>query len=679
MLKVVKRDGSVVAFDIKKIQAAMLKAFQSLNKDTNADIIELLSLRVTSLFDSKIQNQKIQVEDIQDCVEQTLSVSGYAEVAKAYILYRKQRETVREIQSQTVAYQQAMEKYINGETEYGKDNLLSLYSVGGLMLSNSGAITKNYWLNCVYDQQISQAHQSGDIYIHDLDMLSGDSAAWSLKNLLLRGLQSENQRMYCRPAKHLMSACNQLVNFLGIMQNEWAGAQGIPSFDTYLAPFIKKDKMSLQEVERCMETFVYGVNMPSRWGSQLPFSTIQLDWDVPEDLKDEPAIVGGKKQDFTYGQCQEEMKMIQKAFLHTMCHGNDTGRTFSFPIPTITLKDSFDWNDEERNALLFEFTSKYGAPYFANQVACQFASPREKLSDFDRLYTKPCGYFGYGENCGSIGMVTINLPRLAYLAKDEDHFFQLLEQRMDLVASALDVKKQVLNRFLSANLYPYTKQWIQDFNSYFGTFGIIGMNETCINAPWLQQNLGAKEGQEFAQKVLETMRKRLLLYQKNYHMFFNLEATPAESAGIWFVEKDKQAFSDTIAFSKNYYTNSSNLPVDYTDDVFEALSIVQNLCPIYNGGSVFHVFLDKRINRWQDCRNLVSQIAHSFSVPYFTISPIYSICMKDGYLSGMKESCPFCESKVETWSRIAGYYQPIEDWNSAKKQEFMDRLNFTLE
>lgn len=679
MLKVIKRDGTIVDFNLRKISEAIIKAFRSLNKEYSQDIIELLSLRVSSQFSSKINDHKIQVEDIQDCVEMVLSVSGYTDVAKSYILYRKQRETVRDLQTQTQAYRKIIEQYLNGEASQSQDKYQSIYSVGGLMLSNSATLTKNYWLNYVYDSQISQAHESGDIYIHDLDMLTADSAGWSLQQLLKNGLNSIDQNISCRPAKHLISACNQLVNFLGIMQNEWAGAQSIPSFDTYLAPFVKIDKLSQEDVNRCMESFIYGVNMPSRWGSQLPFSTVSLDWDVPEDLKNEKAIACGEEQAFTYGDCRKEMKMIQKGFLLTMLHGNDTGRTFLFPIPTITLNQNFDWADDELNYLLFELTSKYGSPYFARANSIQEQGARMPLSDYTKLYHKPCGYFSYGENCGSIGMITINLPRLAYCSKDEEQFFEKLTFTMDLVARALEVKREVLNRFLQSNLYPYTKQYIHSFDQCFGTFGVIGMNEACLYAPWLKEDLRSINSQNFTLKVLNFMSDRLLMYQENTHSFFNLEATPAESVSSSFVSKDKQRYPELKKNSCNFYTNSSNLPSDYTEDVFEALKIEEPFLNIYTGGSAFHVYLNKRIENWKDCRNLVKQISKSFSIPYFTISPTYTVCKKEGYLKGYQENCPSCGKKVEIWTRIAGYYQPIKEWDRYKKEEFLKRRYYEVE
>lgn len=680
MLKVIKRDGTIVDFDIKKISAAITKAFDSLRKVYDSSIIELLSLRVTSEFDSKIKEDQISVEDIQDCVENVLSITGYADVAKAYILYRKQRENIRDIQNQSLVYKNIIDGYLSGEEQDQSDKMMSVYSVGGLILSNSAAITKNYWLNTVYDSQISRAHSQGDIYIHDLDMMTADSAGWSLEPLLRYGLRGMNKKISCRPPKHLFSACNQLVNFLGVLQNEWAGAQSIPSFDTYLAPFVKVDQMAFLEIKKCMETFVYGVNIPSRWGTQPPFSTITFDGTVPSDLKDKKAIVGGKEQAFTYGDCKEEMKQIQEAFLQTMLDADSFGRSFPFPIPTITLTETYQWDDEKIRPLLFELTSKYGTPYFLNCIGTDRdpiqARRRWTVEDVD--IQKSSGYFGYGADSGSIGMVTINMPRLAHRCETAEAFYTQLDSLLEISARALQVKRGVLNQLLEGGLYPYTKHFVRSFDQYFGTIGIIGMNEACVYSNWLQHDLTYADSQQFAQDVLHHIKAALCKYQKQYRALFNLEATPGESVSYRLVQLDKNSDPD-MNLKHMYYTNSTALPGNYTNDVFEALDIEQKFLPLYTAGSAFHVFLKERIKDWRQCECLVKRIASHYNVPYFTISPSYSVCKEHGYMGGSTEICPICRENIEIWARVAGYYQPIEEWNEGKKQEFLERQNYIVE
>ncbi len=672
-----KRDGTVVEFDIHKIQKAIEKAFLSCQKQYNEDIMSLLALRVSADIQEKFEDSMIQVEDIQDSVEKILSIAGYADVAKAYILYRKKRENVREIESSTMDYQKIVDRYLNGQQAM-LDGNHGLFSVGGLILSNSASITQNYWMTTVYDDEISQAHQNGDIYIHDLDMLTADSAGWSLAQLIKDGLSGGGKKISSRPPKHLFTACNQLVNFLGIMQNEWAGAQSISSFDTYLAPFVKHDNMTQKEVQKCMETFVYGVNMPSRWGSQSPFSTISLDWNVPADLKDKPAIVGGLQQEFTYGQCQEEMQMIQQAFFQTLLDADSSGRSFPFPIPTVTIDDSFDWEDKERNRLLFELTSQYGSLYFSNQIKSTKRNPRQKPEDLDTLYVKPCGYFGYGENMGSIGMITLNLPRLTYVSKNKEDFFQRLDLKMDLMVRALNTKRQVLSKFLDSGLYPYTRHYMKNFDSCFSTFGLIGMNEACLNASWLKQEINQAQALDFSKEVLEYMKERIRGYQKQYGCYFNIEAAPGESVSHRLVQLDHKHYPEMNDEQKTYYTNSTTLPAQFTEDVFEALSIQEKLQSLYTGGAVFHVFLSEGIVQWRDCLNLAKLISQNYSVPNFTISPSYSICPEHGYINGAEEHCPVCQSETEIWSRVAGYYQPIDQWSQAKIQEFKERKNYVV-
>jgi len=681
MFQVEKRDGKLVSFDINKIKTAIKKAFSSLKLDTDDSIIDLLALRVTSDFQDKIKNHAIQVEEIQDSVEKILSETGYYQVAKAYILYRKQRENVRDISNTVKDYKNIVDSYLSQSTAKKKEGSLELYSVGGLILSNSGAITQNYWLNEVYDEQISQAHLNGDIYIHDLDMLTADRAGWSLHQFLLEGLGGVKENVTSRPAKHLFALANQLVNFLGIMQNEWAGAQSLTGFDTYLAPFIKVDGLSENEVHKCIETFIYGVNIPSRWGTQSPFSNIGFDWIVPEELKDTPCIVGGQPQDFTYKDCQKEMCMIQRVFLDILIHGDQTGRGFKFPIPTISITKDFDFENGENNDLLFELAAKYGTPYFANCIATN-RRPIDLRESFDNefkediLINKSGGLFAYGENTGNIGTVTINMPRIAYLSENKEDFFQKLDYLMDLSARSLHVKRQVLDKFLNGGLYPYTKRYIQTFDHHFSTIGLIGMNEAGINAKWLQASLLKKETQDFCEEVLLHMKKRLLEYQHEYHELFNLEATPAEHVTYRFQKKDHMLYPDIQA--DQYYTNSAILPVDAKIDVFEALEIEERFQSLYTGGTVFDVYLNKRIFDSKAIKNLIKLICTKYKVPYFTLSPAYSICKEHGYINGKQSTCPVCGKKSEVWARVSGYYRPVDRWNDAKKQEFEKRNDYNI-
>lgn len=688
MYSVVKRDGKTVDFDINKISAAIKKAFDACKRDYHPSVIDMLSLNVTSDFEKKISDGKVFVEDIQDSVEDILSKAGYADVAKAYILYRKQRESIRNMHTTMLNYKEIVDSYVNSTDWRVKENSTVTYSVGGLILSNSGAITANYWLSEIYDSEIANAHRDGDLHIHDLSMLTGYCAGWSLKQLLLEGLGGVTGKITSKPAKHLNTLCNQMVNFLGIMQNEWAGAQAFSSFDTYLAPFVKIDNLSYDEVKHAIESFVYGVNTPSRWGTQSPFSNITLDWTVPADLKDQRCIVGGKLTDFTYGECKREMDMINKAFIEVMLEGDANGRGFQYPIPTYSITKDFDWNDNENNRLLFDLTSKYGTPYFSNYVNSDM-EPSDIRSmccrlrlDLRELRKKSGGYFGSGESTGSIGVVTVNLPRLAYLAKNEEDFYKRLDHMMDIAARSLNVKREVISKLLLEGLYPYTKRYLGSFENHFSTIGLVGMNEAALNASWIKENLGNDKAQAFARDVLNHMRERLLIYQEKYHALYNLEATPAESTAYRLAKHDVEKYPDIITASDDvkspYYTNSSHLPVGYTDDIFEALDIQDELQTLYTSGTVFHAFLGEKLPDYKAAMNLVRKIAENYRLPYYTISPTYSICHTHGYIKGEVYECPICHEKTEVWSRITGYYRPVQNWNTGKMKEFSDRREYDM-
>ena len=682
MYQVVKRDGQIAEFDIRKIAVAITKAFDAVQKQYHPSVIDMLALKVTADFEPKIKDGKIAVEDIQDSVEAVLSEAGYADVAKCYILYRKQREKIRNMNSTLLDYKKLVDSYVRATDWRVKENSTVTYSVGGLILSNSGAITANYWLSEIYDEEVANAHRNAEIHLHDLSMLTGYCAGWSLKQLIKEGLGGIPGKITSAPAKHLATLCNQMVNFLGIMQNEWAGAQAFSSFDTYLAPFVKADNLDYEQVKKCIESFIYGVNTPSRWGTQAPFSNITLDWTVPNDLAELPAIVGGKEQNFKYKDCKKEMDMVNKAFIEVMIEGDANGRGFQYPIPTYSITKNFDWSDTENNRLLFEMTSKYGTPYFSNYINSDM-EPSDIRSmccrlrlDLRELRKKSGGFFGSGESTGSIGVVTINMPRIAYLAKDEADFMKRLDRLMDISARSLKTKRTVITKLLDEGLYPYTKRYLGTFANHFSTIGLVGMNEAALNAGWIGKDMTHAEAQQFTQRVLNHMRERLSDYQEQYGDLYNLEATPAESTAYRFAKHDKEQFPQIITANENgtpYYTNSSHLPVGYTADVFDALDIQDDLQTLYTSGTVFHAFLGEKLPDWKAAAALVRKIAENYKLPYYTLSPTYSVCKDHGYLAGEQFTCPKCGGRTEVYSRITGYYRPVQNWNDGKAQEFKDR------
>ena len=685
MYQVTKRDGKTVDFNITRIANAITKAFEATGIPYNPDIINMLSLQVTADYAGKIMDNAVSVESIQDSVEAVLQRAGYADVAKAYILYRKNREKLRSMSSTILDYKGLVDGYLKVSDWRVKENSTVTYSVGGLILSNSGAITANYWLSEIYDQEIGDAHRNADLHIHDLSMLTGYCAGWSLKQLIQEGLGGVVGKITSAPAKHLATLCNQMVNFLGIMQNEWAGAQAFSSFDTYLAPFVKTDKLTYNEVKHCIESFIYGVNTPSRWGTQAPFSNITLDWTVPADLANQPCIVGGKPQDFTYGDCKAEMDMINRAFIEVMIEGDANGRGFQYPIPTYSITRDFDWSDTQNNRLLFEMTAKYGTPYFSNYINSDM-EPSDVRSmccrlrlDLRELRKKSGGFFGSGESTGSVGVVTINLPRIAYLSSTPEEFYKRLDRMMDIAARSLKIKRTTITKLLEEGLYPYTKRYLGGFDNHFSTIGLVGMNEACLNAQWLRKDLTHKDAQDFAVDVLNHMRNRLSDYQEQYGDLYNLEATPAESTSYRLAKHDKKRYPDIITAHEGatpYYTNSSHLPVGYTEDVFEALDIQDRLQPLYTSGTVFHTFLGEKLPDWKAAAALVRKIAENYELPYYTISPTYSVCVDHGYLPGEQYTCPHCGKKTEVYSRITGYYRPVQNWNDGKSQEFQDRKTY---
>ncbi len=687
MYQVVKRNGKTAEFDIKKIAEALKKAFEACERPTHPSVIDFLALKVTSDFETKIVDGKIAVEDIQDSAESVLAQAGYADVAKAYILYRRQREKLRNMKSTMLDYKALVDKYVKNVDWRVKENSTVTYSVGGLILSNSGAITANYWLSEIYDDEIANAHRNADIHIHDLSMLTGYCAGWSLKQLIQEGLGGVPGKITSSPASHLATLCNQMVNFLGIMQNEWAGAQAFSSFDTYLAPFVKVDNLTYDQVKKCIESFIYGVNTPSRWGTQAPFSNITLDWTVPNDLAELNCIIGGKEMDFKYKDCKAEMDMINKAFIEIMIEGDANGRGFQYPIPTYSITADFDWSETENNKLLFEMTSKYGTPYFSNYINSDM-EPSDVRSmccrlrlDLRELRKKSGGFFGSGESTGSVGVVTLNMPRIAFLANDEEDFMRRLDHLMDISARSLHIKRTIITKLLDEGLYPYTKRYLGTFNNHFSTIGLVGMNEAGLNAKWLRKDMTSTETQEFTKRVLNHMRDRLSDYQEKYGDLYNLEATPAESTAYRLAKHDVSRYPSIVTANMNgtpYYTNSSNLPVGYTDDIFEALSIQDDIQTLYTSGTVFHAFLGEKLPSWKSAANLVRKIAENHKLPYYSISPTYSVCKNHGYIAGEHFTCPECGENSEVYSRITGYYRPVQNWNDGKSQEYKDRLNYDV-
>ena len=685
MYTVLKRDGKIVEFDISKISTAISLAFEAQERNYTPNIIDFLALKVTADFEPKIRDGHVTVEDIQDSVESVLIQAGYDDVAKAYILYRRQHARLREMRSTVLDYKATVDNYVKVNDWRVKENSTVTYSVGGLILSNSGAITANYWLSEIYDDEIANAHRNADIHLHDLSMLTGYCAGWSLKQLIKEGLGGVTGKITSAPAKHLSSLCNQMVNFLGIMQNEWAGAQAFSSFDTYLAPFVKVDNLSYEQTKKCVESFIYGVNIPSRWGTQAPFSNITLDWTVPDDLKNLPAIVGGKEMDFTYGDCKKEMDMVNKAFIETMLEGDVNGRGFQYPIPTYSITGDFDWSETENNKLLFEMTAKYGTPYFSNYINSDM-EPSDVRSmccrlrlDLRELRKKSGGFFGSGESTGSIGVVTINMPRIAYLAESEEDFYKRLDHMLDISARSLKIKRDIITKLMGEGLYPYTKRYLGSFSNHFSTIGLVGMNEAGLNAKWLRKDMTHPETREFTKQVLLHMRERLSDYQEKYGDLYNLEATPAESTSYRLAKHDRKFYPDIITASdKNggtpYYTNSSHLPVGFTDDIFEALDMQDELHTLYTSGTVFHAYLGEKLPSWKSAARLVRTIAENYKLPYYSISPTYSVCKSHGYIAGEHFTCPECGEKTEVYSRITGYYRPVQNWNDGKAQEYKDRV-----
>ncbi len=653
---VVKRSGEIAEYDRNKIESAIGKAIEAVEKRKDPD-------RAASLTDMVEEKLRIQlagnrahsipaIEEIQDIVESVLIENKEVEVAKAYILYRARHEAMRDAKSLMIDINKTMDGYLAQSDWRVNENANVNFSLGGLILHNSGTITANYWLNNIYSKEIAEAHKTAAFHIHDLSMFSGYCAGWSLRQLIAEGLGGVPDKITSTPATHLSTLVNQIVNFLGIMQNEWAGAQAFSSFDTYLAPFIRADHLTEKQVRQCIQSYIYGVNTPSRWGSQAPFTNITLDWVCPDDLKNKKAIVGGKEQDFTYGDCQKEMDIINKVFIELMIEGDANGRGFAYPIPTYNITRDFDWNSENAK-LLFTMTAQYGTPNFQNFVNSDL-NPSDVRSmccrlqlDKRELRRRGGGLFGADEFTGSIGVVTINMPQIGYLAKNEEEFYKRLDYLMELAKESLCTKRKVIQKLYDGGLFPYTRRYLKTLVNHFNTIGLCGMNECCMN--FLGVPITDPKGKAFAEKVLQHMRERMQDFQEETGDLFNLEATPAESTSYRLARHDKEQFPDIITSGTNepFYTNSSQLPVDYTADVFEALDHQEALQTKYTGGTMFHVFMGEALKDWKSCADLVRTIASKYRIPFFTISPTYSICKVHGYLIGQQFECPKCKAEKE--------------------------------
>ena len=658
----VKRSGEIERYDRTKIYNAVKKAFDAgktgRNPADKTEKIEEITCKVEELLVNLMAlrhpNSIPAIEEIQDLVETALIETKETDIAKLYILYRARHEAMRDVKKLMLDIDSTMDGYLKQSDWRVNENANVNYSLGGLILHNSGSITANYWLKNIYTEEIAEAHRNADFHIHDLSMFSGYCAGWSLRQLILEGLGGVADKITSKPAKHLSTLMQQAVNFLGCLQNEWAGAQAFSSFDTYTAPFVKAGKLTDKEVKQCLQSFIFGVNTPSRWGSQAPFTNITLDWTCPEDLRDRKALVGGREADFTYGDCKEEMSRINRIFIELMLEGDAEGRGFQYPIPTYNITENFDW-ESDNAGLLFEMTARYGTPYFQNFINSDL-DPSDVRSmccrlqlDKRELRKRGGGLFGSDELTGSIGVVTINLPRIGYLAKDEEDFFKRLEHLMGLAKESLKTKRKIITRLLDSGLFPYTKRYLNSLDNHFNTIGLVGMNECLENFLGGEASIDTKRGRAFALNVLHFMRTKLADFQEETGELFNLEATPAESTSYRLAKHDRQRYPHILCAGENepYYTNSTQLPVMRTDDIFEALDLQEELQAAYTGGTVFHAFLGEAIEDWRVCRDLVKTIACNYRIPYFTISPVFSVCPEHGYLKGEHFTCPKCRTEKE--------------------------------
>ncbi|HOT61942.1 MAG TPA: ribonucleoside triphosphate reductase [Treponemataceae bacterium] len=653
---VVKRSGEVMEYNRAKIEHAISKAIGAVegteDPERAAQLTDRVEEHLRAMMAGRHAHSIPAIEEIQDIVELVLIEEKEVAIAKAYILYRAKHEAIRDAEKLMLDIDTTMNGYLSQSDWRVKENANVNFSLGGLILHNSGTITANYWLKNIYPEEVAEAHKTAAFHIHDLSMFSGYCAGWSIRQLIAEGLGGVPDKITSKPARHLSTLIQQIVNFLGIMQNEWAGAQAFSSFDTYLAPFVKKDSLTDKEVKQCLQSFIYGVNTPSRWGSQAPFTNITLDWNCPQDLAEKVAVVGGQEMPFTYGDCQKEMDTINRIFIELMLEGDAAGRGFQYPIPTYNVTNDFDWSSPNAR-LLFEMTARYGTPYFQNFINSDL-NPSDVRSmccrlqlDKRELRKRGGGLFGSDEFTGSIGVVTINMPQIGYLANTEAQYFARLDFLMEQARISLQLKRKVIERLLECGLFPYTRRYLSHLNNHFSTIGICGMNESCMN--FLGVDIVDQRGKAFAEKVLAHMRQKLADFQEQTGELFNLEATPAESTSYRLARHDKKKYPDIITSgdADPFYTNSSQLPVGYTSDVFEALDHQEALQTKYTGGTVFHIFLGEAVKDWESCRDLVKAVASNYRIPYFSISPTFSVCPVHGYINGEHFECPTCKAERE--------------------------------
>jgi len=679
-----KRDGRIVDFDQEKITEAIWKAAQAVG-GRDKSLAKRLSNQVVQLLIERFAGRIPGVEDIQDIVEKVLIEDGHARTAKAYILYRKQRESLRKIKSTFLEVERIVSDYLNQVDWRVRENSNIGYSISGLLMHVAGSVLSQYTLDRIYPMEISDAHRNGDLHLHDLYFgLSGYCAGWSLKQLLYEGFNGVPGAIESNPPRHLDTALMQMVNFIGTLQNEWAGAQAFNSIDTYLAPFVRKDKLSYKEIKQAIQKFVFNLNITSRWGSQTPFTNLTFDWMVPEDVKNEPVILGGKLLDETYRDYQKEMDLLNRAFIEVLMEGDRNERPFTFPIPTYNLTRDFDWESENAK-LLFEMTAKYGLSYFSNfinsdlnpsDVRSMCCRLRLNLRQLDRNITG--GLFGSGDSTGSVGVASINMPRIGYLSRTKEEFFERLEYLMNLAKTSLEIKREMVERNMNGGLLPYTKRYLGTLRNHFSTIGPLGMNEACLNL--FGKGIASKEGKEFALEVLKFMREKLQDFQEETGHIYNLEAVPAEGTSYRLARIDKRKYPDIITAGERvpYYTNSTLLPVNATDDVIEALEHQEDLQTLYTGGTVFHIFLGEKMSSGEACKNLVKRIVYNSRIPYLTVTPTYSVCSDHGYLAGEHSKCPICGKDCDVYSRVVGYFRPVRNWNEGKQEEFRQRVEYKI-